>query len=174
MRRISSLPLIPKLVLVLAAITALLLITTGIILATLDRGPAQPIPFSHRVHADTKQINCFFCHPYAQVSSNAGIPSVEKCLLCHSRIASQFAPIHKIEEYDLRDQGIPWVRVNKLPDFVRFSHQCHIAGGHDCSDCHGNVKAMDRVRPVYTFDMNFCVTCHRQNRASVNCYTCHY
>jgi hypothetical protein len=174
MRRFSDMPLYVKLVLVLAAIIIVGAISAGISLATLDRGPAQPIPFSHRIHADTKQINCFFCHPYASESSNAGIPPVEKCLLCHSVVASQFGPIHKIQEYDLRREGIPWVRVNKLPEFVRFNHQCHIAGGHDCGECHGDVKAMDRVRPVKKFDMNYCVTCHRQNKVTVDCYTCHY
>jgi hypothetical protein len=138
------------------------------------RGPAQPIPFSHRLHASTKQINCFFCHQYASVSSNAGVPPESKCLLCHNVIASRFPPISQIARYKGLGQGIPWVRVNGLPDFVQFSHQCHIARGHDCSECHGNVKSMDRIVQVKRMDMNFCVTCHWQNKASVNCYICHY
>ena len=27
-------------------------------------GPEQPIPFSHRLHAGIKEIQCQFCHPY--------------------------------------------------------------------------------------------------------------
>ena len=26
-------------------------------------GPEQPIPFSHRLHAGIKEIQCQFCHP---------------------------------------------------------------------------------------------------------------
>jgi transglutaminase/protease-like cytokinesis protein 3 len=40
-----------------------------------------------------------FCHPNAAVSSNPGMPSVEKCLLCHNVIASNFQPIAKIKRY---------------------------------------------------------------------------
>ena len=57
--------------------------TTGI-------GPAQPIPFSHRVHAGVKAIDCRFCHPFVERSENAGLPEVEKCFYCHEYII----PIH--------------------------------------------------------------------------------
>jgi len=145
------------------------------VFAALYPGPRQPIPFSHRIHAATKQINCFFCHPSAARSSNAGLPPVEKCLLCHSVIASQFPPISKISDYYMRGKGMPWVRVNRLPDHVHFTHQAHVATGRfDCSRCHGDVREMDRVKIVHKFDMNFCVTCHRKNKAPVDCFTCHY
>lgn len=168
------LPVIVKRVSIIVLVTAAIAIGAAVALDWLDPGPAQPIPFSHRVHATTKQISCFFCHPYAGSSSNAGIPPVEKCLLCHNVIASQFAPIRKIKVYDLRKKGIPWVRVVKLPDFVHFSHQVHIAAGRDCGDCHGNVKAMDRVRLPRTINMDFCTACHRKNNVSVDCFICHY
>jgi hypothetical protein len=144
------------------------------LLAALAVGPTQPVPFSHRIHATTKEINCFFCHQYATVSNNPGMPAVEKCLLCHNVIASNFPPIAKVRAYDRRRQGIPWVRVSRVPDFVHFSHQAHLARGFDCSRCLGNVKAMDRIRMVHKFDMNFCTTCHRQNNGPIDCYTCHY
>ena len=67
-----------------------------------------------------------------------------------------------------------------LPDFVHFSHQAHLTNTtkwgkrFDCGDCHGNVKAMDRIRVVNKFDMKFCVDCHWKNGFSGYCYTCHY
>lgn len=136
--------------------------------------PDQPIPFSHWVHVSTKQLNCFFCHPNAATSANAGLPPVRKCLLCHSVIASRFWPIARINEYSRRGQGIPWVRVYRVPDFVHFSHQPHIASGIDCGYCHGNVKKMDRIQTAERIDMNFCVTCHWRNNAPADCVTCHY
>jgi hypothetical protein len=42
-------------------------------------GPQQPIYFSHRVHAGAKEINCRFCHPFADRSTEPGIPTVSKC-----------------------------------------------------------------------------------------------
>jgi len=161
-------------VLIAALVTAAIAVTAVLALDRLDPGPAQPIPFSHRIHAGAKQISCFFCHPYAGSSANAGIPPVDKCLLCHRVIASHFAPIHKIQEYSDRKKGIPWVRVYQLPDFVHFNHQVHIAAGRDCGDCHGDVKAMDRIKPPRTINMDFCTACHRKNDVSVDCYICHY
>lgn len=136
--------------------------------------PAQPIPFSHRIHVKTKNLNCFFCHPSAMKSSNAGVPPVQKCLLCHNVVASNFWPIARIKAYEQKGEGVPWVRVNRIPDFVHFSHQPHTARRVDCSYCHGNVTEMDRIRPVKKFDMNFCVTCHWRRNASSDCVTCHY
>lgn len=137
--------------------------------------PAQPIPFSHRFHVSGKHLNCFFCHPSPTYSMNAGMPSVDKCLLCHNVIASNFEPISKIREYANRGKGIPWVRVNRVPDFVHFSHQAHLAKGFDCGVCHGDVSHMDRITPMHNnFDMDFCISCHWKNKAPDSCFTCHY
>ena len=141
---------------------------------SLQPGPEQPIPFSHRVHAGSKQIDCFFCHPYATASSNPGIPPVEKCLLCHNVIATRFPPIAKIRTYYADGEGIPWKRVNRVSDFVHFSHQAHLAKGFDCGRCHGNVREMDRIGQANVFTMDFCITCHRRNKATQSCFACHY
>ena len=157
----------------LAALLALAA-AARLVSAALNVGPEQPIPFSHRIHVGTKDLSCFFCHPNAATSSNAGMPSVEKCLLCHNVIASQFPPIAKIRQYERRGQGMPWVRVAVLPDFVHFTHQAHLARRVDCGRCHGNVREMDRIKQVHRFKMGFCVDCHRKNKVSTDCFTCHY
>lgn len=141
---------------------------------SMNPGPEQPIPFSHRIHAGTKDLNCFFCHPNATESANPGMPPVEKCLLCHNVIAVDFPPIKKIRTYYGKKEGIPWQRVNRVPDFVHFSHQIHLARGFDCGRCHGNVKAMDRVYQANVFNMDFCVTCHKNNNGPTTCFVCHY
>lgn len=169
----KRIPRTVKVIVVLIIVVLLGKVTFDRALAALNPGPAQPIPFSHRIHATTKQISCFFCHQYATVSDHPGIPQVEKCLLCHRVIASNFRPIRRILEYKARNQGIPWVRVGVVPDFVFFSHQIHLARRFDCSRCHGNVMAMDRIRQVNVFNMGFCVNCHWANGASTDCYTCH-
>lgn len=137
-------------------------------------GPKQPIAFSHKIMAGYEQIDCNFCHPYASVSLNAGMPPVDKCLLCHDNIPFGSDEIKKLKGYKRRDEPIPWVRVNKLPDYVRFNHECHIAGGHACAECHGDVASMDSARPVHKFEMGFCVDCHRKNNVTTDCFICHY
>lgn len=139
----------------------------------LSPGPSQPIPFSHRVHVATKQIGCAFCHPYADRGPNAGIPPVEKCLLCHNVIATRFPPIQAIRGYYDRGEPIPWVRVNRVADHCFFNHQVHVLRGFDCGECHGDVRVMDRIKPRQKIHMGWCVDCHRQNAGSVDCLACH-
>lgn len=159
---------------VILAVVCVLVAAGVISAARLNPAPPQPIPFSHKLHAGTKEIGCIFCHPGAIRASRAGMPSVEKCLLCHDVIASKFPPIARIKSFERKDKGIPWVRVNRVPDHVHFNHRTHLGAGLDCSECHFNVKAMDRITEVRRFDMNFCITCHDDSEVSVDCYTCHY
>ena len=58
-------------------------------------GPEQPIPFSHRVHAGVKNIQCRYCHPYVDRSNHPGLPPVEKCLHCHNYIIANHPEIKK-------------------------------------------------------------------------------
>ncbi len=154
-------------------------LSAGILTAVLMRyylppAPEQPIPFSHRFHVSSRQINCFFCHPGAQHAASAGVPPVEKCMLCHSVIIPDFPAIKKLSGYYFSAKPVPWKRIYRLPDYVHFSHQIHIARGFDCSECHGDVKAMQRVGKARVIDMNFCVGCHWRNGASDSCFRCHY
>ncbi len=141
---------------------------------SLTIGPAQPIPFSHRVHAGVKQIDCRFCHPYVARSQDAGMPAVEKCFFCHKYIIPDHPEILKEKAYFERNKPVPWVRVFWVPEFVFFRHEPHIAqAGLDCSRCHGAVKETDRLGRV-KFEMGFCVTCHRNMGAELDCWlACH-
>jgi hypothetical protein len=136
--------------------------------------PTQPVPFSHRFHVGTKKLDCMFCHNSAARSSNAGMPPVQKCLLCHNVIASNFWPIARLRDYAAKNKPVPWKWVNKVPDYVHFKHQAHITRGIDCGYCHGNVAEMDIVRTAHKFDMNFCITCHWRNQGPDSCFVCHY
>jgi hypothetical protein len=136
-------------------------------------GPEQPIPFSHRVHAGVKQINCRFCHPFVERSSRAGIPQMSKCLFCHSYIITGHPEIAKERMAVSTNKPVTWIRIFWIPDHVKFKHQPHITAGFDCTRCHGDVKSMDRLVPV-DFKMGFCVSCHRENGANLDCWlACH-
>jgi hypothetical protein len=136
-------------------------------------GPRQPIPFSHRVHVYTKHLSCLMCHTGATRSSRAGIPPLETCMLCHSRLIRTHPYIQKLREHYAQNKPVIWERVNWLPEFVYFNHSMHIQRGFDCSRCHGNVDLMDRVVKARKFEMGFCIQCHRDNKATHDCFTCH-
>jgi hypothetical protein len=135
-------------------------------------GPEQPIPFSHRLHADDKGIGCVFCHTGVGRTANAGIPPVETCLLCHRRILVAYPHVRELTRFS-EARPLEWVRVFHVCDFVYFEHAAHMLRGIDCGTCHGDVRHMDRLVEGEEFDMGFCVDCHRENRASDDCLTCH-
>ncbi|HSO66661.1 MAG TPA: cytochrome c3 family protein [Desulfatirhabdiaceae bacterium] len=136
-------------------------------------GPEQPIPFSHRVHAGVKDIQCEYCHPYVSYSRHPGLPPVEKCLHCHNHIIRNHYWIQKEHAFFNTRTPIRWNKANVLPEHVLFNHQRHIQKDIACKECHGQVETVDRITGE-KFLMEFCITCHRQNKANVDCWlSCH-
>lgn len=138
-------------------------------------GPEQPISFSHRVHAGVKEINCRFCHSFTGRSREAGIPAMEKCFFCHKYIIPSHPQlVRELEHYESGD-AVRWVKIFWVPDFVKFRHQPHIRWANlDCTECHGDIRAVDRLRSV-NFEMGFCIDCHRKKNAQIDCWlACHH
>ncbi len=158
--------------------------------------PVQPIAYSHRLHAGELQIQCQYCHFGADKSRHAGIPPASVCMNCHRFVRAPLGavrtedalaekekrsprPVTSAELQKLYDavgqqHPIAWTRIHALPDFVYFDHRAHVNAGVACQQCHGPVESMERVRQVSDLSMGWCVNCHRANRASTNCSTCHY
>jgi hypothetical protein len=137
-------------------------------------GKKQPIPFSHRLHSGKKEISCVFCHDSVLDSASAGIPPLQRCMLCHEKIIIHYPPVEELRTHYKVGEPVEWERINALPDHVQFHHGVHISAGHDCGQCHGDVAAMDRVVPENEFDMGFCIQCHRDRDASIDCLNCHH
>ncbi len=136
-------------------------------------GLQQPIAFSHRLHAGIKAIDCRFCHPYVERSIDPGLPPVEKCLYCHNYIIANHFEIRKEHNYFNTRTPTPWRKVYYVPEHVLFKHQRHIKREIACETCHGNVKQMDRLKD-HRFKMGFCVQCHREKGANLDCWlACH-
>ncbi len=139
--------------------------------------PAQPIAFSHRLHAQAG-VQCLFCHSSAMRSDVAGIPSVQKCMGCHQIIAADRQSVQLLAGYWQRQEPIPWQPVNTMADFVYFSHQPHLGAGISCETCHGNVAEMTVTARVTNMDMGWCLNCHlKQPQEKVarlsDCLLCH-
>ena len=138
-----------------------------------DIGPEQPIPFSHRIHAGVKEIQCAYCHPYVARSNHPGLPPVEKCLHCHQYIIIKHPWIEEEHRYYNTKTPTPWKKVNDLAEHVLFNHQRHINSDIECRECHGAVETMDRIKGTQ-FRMGFCINCHQQKKANLGCWlACH-
>lgn len=142
-------------------------------LDTRDPSPVQPIPFSHQIHAGDYQIDCRYCHRHVETSSVAGIPDLALCRSCHQHIATDSAAIKQLGEHWERVEPISWVRIHQLPDHVYFPHMLHLRAQINCSFCHGEVRSMTQLSRVASLKMGWCLNCHRDNRASIDCWTCH-
>lgn len=160
-------------IVLIATVVGGILLTQARVLAA----PEQPVAYSHQVHLN-QGIQCLYCHTEAARSEIAGIPSVEKCMGCHSYIVTDKNAVKTVADYWERGEPIPWKRVNVQPKFVYFSHQSHTLSGLNCETCHGDVGSMDAAVPVVKMDMGWCLNCHQQQSEEkvarlVDCLACH-
>jgi hypothetical protein len=135
--------------------------------------PAQPIKFSHAVHAGQNKTDCNYCHYTARISKTAGIPSGSICYNCHFLVRngtrSGATEIAKILAHLDEKKPVEWVRIYKLPDFVFFSHEQHVSAGQiNCEACHGNVKEMNRLYQVPDLSMGWCIDCHKTRKVNIS------
>jgi hypothetical protein len=155
--------------------------------------PAQPIPYSHKLHAGDLKIPCLYCHSGAEKSKHATIPALNVCMNCHRVVKTDSPYIKQITKAYDEGRPIEWVRVHELPDYVYFPHKRHVAKGVACQTCHGPIQEMDRVYQYAPLTMGWCMECHRGQTtpknvlqkiypemknphgpvAPVNCSTCH-
>jgi hypothetical protein len=135
--------------------------------------PDQPIAFPHTIHVSKLSLPCNFCHIYVDRSRHAGAPALETCMSCHRAIATEREEIRKLARHYEEKRPVAWIRVYSLPDHVYFSHKRHVKAGVDCSECHGMVGAMKKIRRVGSLEMGWCVSCHRAKGAPRDCATCH-
>jgi hypothetical protein len=141
--------------------------------------PEQPVPFPHDLHAGTNQIPCMYCHYSADRSVSAGIPAVQVCVGCHMPggvplVRADSPGVRLLAEYWRQQLPIPWVRVYDLPDHVRFPHMMHVSAGVECQECHGPVETMRVVRQESNLQMGWCINCHTERGARIDCFVCHY
>ena len=130
--------------------------------------PAQPIKFSHELHAGTNQIDCQYCHQGAFKSKNSTIPSMNVCMNCHKsvqatekydgEISPEIQKIYNAVGYDpatmsydkSKEKPVEWVRVHNLPDFAYFNHSQHVVVGEAAIRKQKGLKANEPV----------CFACH--------------
>ncbi|MFN7133034.1 MAG: cytochrome c3 family protein [Myxococcales bacterium] len=123
--------------------------------------PAQPVPFSHALHAGEHQIACLYCHSDAERSRHAGVPSPSICMNCHTQVKKDSPLLAPVRDALATGRPLEWVKVHRLPDHAFFDHANHVTAGVRCQSCHGEVETMVRMRQVETMTMGWCLSCHR-------------
>ena len=145
--------------------------------------PVQPIAFSHATHAGEYKMDCRYCHFAAEKSRHAGIPPVNVCMNCHSKVKTESPEIQKVISAWQTKKPIEWIKVHRLPDYAYFNHANHVNAKVACQTCHGPVETMVRVEQVETMTMGWCLDCHRKTAADpanagklsppTDCAACH-
>ena len=136
--------------------------------------PEQPIQFSHKTHVGKNNMECQYCHSGVSKSPFATVPSLELCMGCHANVMTDSPEIQKLAKHFEEKKPVEWEPVNNLPEHVYFTHERHVKAGVGCQNCHGQVQDMHVVEKVSSLKMGFCVSCHRENGASIDCSICHY
>ena len=141
--------------------------------------PVQPVRFPHPIHVTTLKMNCLYCHFAANKSPDPGMPAMSTCMGCHTVSGVAKPEIQKLTGYWNRKQPVAWVRIHKLPQYVKFPHMRHVGAGVSCQTCHGEIQTMAQVSQAQSLGMGWCVSCHigKSNppfRARYDCATCHY
>jgi hypothetical protein len=138
--------------------------------------PVQPIQFTHKVHLTTAGLQCVYCHVGVDHGPDAAIPDVNFCMTCHIAIATERPEIKKLTAYQARGEDIPWQRVYGFEPsaHVKFNHAPHIRAGVDCATCHGDMTKQTVAERAVNHTMGFCITCHEEKKAPIDCVTCHF
>jgi c(7)-type cytochrome triheme protein len=132
--------------------------------------------FSHKRHMEA-DMKCITCHPGAEEEVQAQFPTVADCMDCHHKARGDSPDEPRVRWFAERQQEIPWIRVDRLPGHVYFSHAAHVTlAKMKCEDCHQGVA--ESTQPLSLPDlqhpsMEDCMSCHRERQASNACKTCH-
>jgi hypothetical protein len=132
----------------------------------------QPIAFNHKKHVGFG-MGCLDCHVDATKKDQAGLPSAEECLGCHSTIKGDSPEIRKLTEIQKLGGKVKWVRVYRVPDFVFFSHASHLKAELACAACHGPVEQREVLAKEISTSMVSCMNCHAAKKVSTECSFCH-
>ncbi len=143
--------------------------------------PEQPIQFSHTLHVNNLNLECTYCHQYAEKSIHATLPPTQICRDCHEGAGIERPEAQKLEVMLEKVDEIPWQRVYKVKDHVYFSHRVHtVLAKLRCQECHGPIENMTvAIRSSggssdrSFLEMGWCITCHKKRGAPRECITCH-
>lgn len=136
----------------------------------------QPLEFPHDIHIQNGLTCTQACHASVTEGPQAGIPTAFTCLGCHSFIATEAPRIQQLTAMYNDGIDLEWQRVYGFAQsaHVRFNHAPHIRAEVECATCHGDIASQTVAQYTVDHTMGFCVNCHTENDASIDCLTCHF
>jgi hypothetical protein len=162
---------------------AVIALVTGAVGYTIGRAafrPAerisQPIAFNHQKHTGDLGIDCSACHQFYTEASHSGLPMLSTCMVCHSGAQTDSPEEQKIRDLAAAGQDDVFRKLFRMPDHVFYSHRRHVAIANlPCERCHGGIARTERPpeKPLVRISMDFCLDCHRHEKASTDCTACH-
>ncbi|NCF91060.1 MAG: cytochrome C [Verrucomicrobiaceae bacterium] len=123
--------------------------------------PAQPVPFSHKIHVEQHGMDCRYCHNFVEKSGHSNLPSTATCMNCHKHIKKESPKLAPVRESWKTGKPIEWVNIHEVPDYAYFNHSVHVNRGVSCVQCHGRVDGMEVVYQDQPQSMSWCLDCHR-------------
>jgi hypothetical protein len=123
--------------------------------------PAQPVPYSHKLHVGELGLDCRYCHASVEVSAIANLPPTQTCMNCHTTVKKDSALLAPIRDSASSGRPMRWIRVHKVPEYAYFAHNAHVTAGIGCVTCHGRVDEMETVTQTTPLSMSWCLDCHR-------------
>lgn len=132
----------------------------------------QPIPFSHKQHAQAG-MKCEDCHKESGTGERLTIMAGRECMICHQGISKESPAIKKLAQFGKESEPLAWTRLYRLPDMVYFNHKKHADAKVQCAVCHGAVSERDALWQEKDISMVACADCHKLRKASVSCDLCH-
>ncbi len=150
------------------------LIAAGAAVASHRPAVRQPIQFNHAKHV-AAGVDCDGCHASVSEQAFAGMPTLDTCLQCHDE-APKTAEEKKLKAFADAHTEPAWQRVYRMPAHVFFSHRRHVTVGKvKCASCHGAMeKAVEPPEgPAVKQSMAWCMSCHEERHASLDCIACH-
>ena len=135
----------------------------------------QPIRFNHKAHV-AAGVDCDGCHATAAEQAFAGMPTLETCMDCHDQPLTKDPEEKRLKAYQAAKTDPPWVRIYTEPAHVFFSHRRHVQLAKvPCATCHGPMPQATEppLVPAVKQSMTWCLECHRQRHASIDCIACH-
>jgi hypothetical protein len=137
--------------------------------------PVQPIEFPHDTHLKY-ELGCEMCHEGVSNGPEAGLPSLRNCMICHVSTARDRPRVQQMTEWFKQGRDIEWQPVYGYTTqaHVRFNHAPHVRNNIECRTCHGDLSQQTVAVRSVNLNMAFCVKCHLERRASIECVTCHF
>jgi hypothetical protein len=132
---------------------------------------SKVIKFDHKVHVTDNGVACQDCHTAAVKSISTKdnpLPGHNECSACHD--------VQDQKNCTLCHYENKYKKVKPSSFELSFSHKFHIeTEKRVCTDCH---TGLDKVKYAKESagafpQMDLCITCHNQQKATNNCEACH-